>query len=77
MPAVISPFWVFLCSTLLYQRAFSSGFFGSKNKLCLYGIWLQTNSLPSCWFYEAIGFKMHTTDLRVFVYWGVLLPAVS
>ena len=70
--------YLFLC----VQRCSIGGlfplwFFDSKNNLCRYGIGLQTNSLSSHWFYEAIGFKMLTTDVRVFVNQGVLSTHVS
>jgi len=72
--------WLHLCEKVIAKVMHSAKiygllplwFFDSKNKLCRYGIWLQTNSLSSHWFYEAIVFKMLTTDIRVFVYQSVL-----
>ena len=69
-------YFCFLCvQSCSISRLFPLWFFDSKYKLCQYGIWLQTNSLSFHWFYEAITFKMLTTDIRVFVYWSVL-PAI-
>ena len=60
--------WFLYFCFLCVPRCSTSGrfpvwyFFDSKNKLCRYGIWLQTNSLSSHWFYETVCFKMLTTD---------------
>ena len=53
--------FLFICF-LSVQRCSIGGlfrlwFFDGKNRLCRYGIGLQTNSLFSHWFYETIGFK--------------------